>query len=63
MKAIYCPQISHGKNYKTEAEEQHRKNIFYENKQFIEDHNENFEQGLVSFSLKMNHFGDLVRYV
>ncbi|CAH1391324.1 unnamed protein product [Nezara viridula] len=55
-------KISHGKKYKTLAEEQHRMNIFYDNKQFIENHNKNFEQGLVSFTLEMNRFGDLMNH-
>ncbi|KAE8574108.1 procathepsin L [Halyomorpha halys] len=55
-------KISHGKRYKTATEEEFRRKIFYDNKQFIEDHNTNFEQGLVSFTLKMNHFGDLMNH-
>ncbi|WP_214289066.1 C1 family peptidase, partial [Acinetobacter pittii] len=33
--------------------------IYLKNKQKIDEHNKNYEKGLVSYHMKMNHFGDL----
>ncbi|KAG0445579.1 hypothetical protein HPB47_013712, partial [Ixodes persulcatus] len=48
-----------GKNYSTPIEETLRKKIFFENRYMIARHNEKYAKGLVSFSLKMNGYGDL----
>ena len=56
-------QQTHEKTYSTPDEENLRMTIFHKNKEMIEEHNKKYEQGLVSYSLKMNHFGDLVYYL
>ncbi|CAH1391323.1 unnamed protein product [Nezara viridula] len=52
-------KLAHGKIYKSIAEERFRKNVYVENKMKIDEHNKRYEQGLVSYKLSMNHFGDL----
>nr|XP_024219379.1 cathepsin L isoform X3 [Halyomorpha halys] len=52
-------KIIHGKSYESVTEENARMKIFRENKQKIEEHNEQYQKGLVSFFLKINRFGDL----
>ncbi|CAN7988803.1 unnamed protein product [Ixodes hexagonus] len=51
----------HGKNYSSPIEETLRKKIFFENRYMIARHNEKYAKGLVSFSLKMNAYGDLLQ--
>ena len=55
----YLFQLSHGKTY-GKVEEAFRLKVFAENKHAIAKHNQLFSQGLRSFTMKMNHFGDLV---
>ncbi|XP_024081125.1 cathepsin L1-like isoform X3 [Cimex lectularius] len=52
----------HGKAYKNLLEEKFRKNVFISNKMKIDQHNEMFRQGLVTYDMKMNHFGDLLEH-
>ncbi|KAL1131621.1 hypothetical protein AAG570_011235, partial [Ranatra chinensis] len=47
------------KDYANGDEEQVRKDIFYDNKKKIEEHNNKFHSGEVSFQLEMNHLGDM----
>lgn len=49
----------HGKSYNYPIEEQFRMNVYKENKKKIEEHNRAYENGEVSFRMKMNQFGDL----
>lgn len=51
-------KAEHGKTYPA-GEEFTRMSIFFENKDRIDAHNELFEAGKVSFSLKLNHFADM----
>ena len=48
----------HGKSYLSEREELERHLIWQSNLKYIEAHNKNSH--ILGFSLKMNHFGDLV---
>jgi len=50
----------HQKTYETEAEDLLRKEIFLNNVQKIEEHNQKFEAGEVSFKLGVNQFADLI---
>merc|ERR1712002_1179939 len=50
----------HKKTYETEAEDLLRKEIFLNNVQKIEEHNQKFEAGEVSFKLGVNQFADLI---
>jgi len=50
----------HQKTYETEAEDVLRKEIFLNNVQKIEEHNQKFEAGEVSFKLGVNQFADLI---
>uniref|UniRef100_T1H868 Cathepsin L n=1 Tax=Rhodnius prolixus TaxID=13249 RepID=T1H868_RHOPR len=52
----------HGKNYRNQFEEMFRMKIFLDNKKKIEEHNAKFEQGEVSYKMKMNHFGDMMAH-
>ncbi len=53
-------KLVHNKLYETKDEEDLRFSIWQSNMKLIEEHNQKFEQGLVSFSLNMNKFGDMV---
>ncbi|XP_045612361.1 cathepsin L-like peptidase [Procambarus clarkii] len=53
-------KLEHGKKYKSAVEESFRLKIFTENKHHIAAHNKLFAQGLKSYSLKMNRFGDML---
>lgn len=50
---------SFGKQYSNLREEHLRFQLYLQNKDLIQEHNEKYEKGLVSFSMKMNEFGDL----
>ncbi|KAG8256913.1 hypothetical protein J6590_059863 [Homalodisca vitripennis] len=52
-------KVAHEREYDTPEEEETRKNIFLENLQFVREHNENFENGEVSFDVEINKFSDL----
>jgi cathepsin L len=48
----------HGKQYDGQ-EDQDRRKIYIKNSQIVLQHNKEFQQGLQSFKLEMNHFGDI----
>lgn len=50
----------HTKFYKTTEEENSKFGIWQLNKNLIEEHNKKYELGLVSYTLRMNEFGDMV---
>lgn len=52
-------KAKHGRNYTTADEENRRLGIFVRNTMFIERHNRKFYRGLVTYSLRMNKFGDM----
>ncbi|VEN50184.1 unnamed protein product [Callosobruchus maculatus] len=54
-------KIEHGKTYKTLSEEQKRFSIFKSNLRDIEEHNERYERGEVSYMMKINQFGDMTK--
>merc|ERR1711928_116202 len=51
-------KITHGKTYAA-AEEELRMTIYLQNRDMIAAHNARFEKGEVSYSMKMNQFGDM----
>ena len=51
-------KTQHGKSYQSEQEEMERNVIWQSNKKYIEAHNQNSH--ILGFTLKMNHFGDVV---
>ncbi|KAG8227592.1 hypothetical protein J437_LFUL000693 [Ladona fulva] len=55
-------KLQHKKNYDSEIEENFRMKIFMENKRKIAKHNSNFENGIVSYKLRLNKFGDLLSH-
>ncbi|XP_063362567.1 procathepsin L-like [Cydia amplana] len=54
-------KLTHNKIYKSVAEEMRRMEIYALNKYKIVQHNELFEQGQVSFKLKVNKYSDMER--
>ena len=50
---------THKRLYRTAEDEDLRFNIWQKNLKFINEHNKKYEQGLVSFSLAMNEYGDM----
>ena len=52
--------MQYKKDYANGDEEQHRMQIFLNNKKMIDEHNAKFDQGLVTYTMAMNHLGDLV---
>ena len=53
-------KLFHAKNYTSVEEDTFRLKIFSDNKAMIEKHNTLAQQGMKSYFLKMNHYGDLV---
>lgn len=53
-------QMQYGKQYRSSKDDAYRQSVFEQNQEFINNHNEQYENGLVSFSLAMNQFGDMV---
>jgi C1A family cysteine protease len=51
-------KATHHKAYQNESEDNFRKSIFLSNLELIESHNRKYDQGLVSYSLQINHFAD-----
>nr|BAC65418.1 cathepsin L [Pandalus borealis] len=52
-------KLTHAKVYTHGKEDLYRRSIFENNQKVVEEHNERFRQGLVTFDLKMNRFGDM----
>lgn len=55
-------KTKHGRNYTSAHEELLRFKIFTENSLFIARHNEKYVKGLVSYSLGINQFGDMLHH-
>lgn len=55
-------KLEHGKSYDSETEEEFRRKAWMDNKYFIAHHNKKYYNGLVSFKLKMNNFGDMLHH-
>lgn len=52
-------QSTYSKSYESEAEEAYRKSIYIENKNLIDQHNELYYDGFVSYELALNAYSDL----
>lgn len=55
-------KLEHGKVYDNEMEDKFRMKIYAENKHVIAKHNQRYQQGLVSYSLKQNKYGDMLHH-
>ncbi|CAG9133299.1 Cathepsin L [Plutella xylostella] len=55
-------KMEHSKKYDSEVEDKFRMKIYAENKHRIAKHNQKFEQGLVSYKLKQNKYGDMLHH-
>ncbi|KAK7604872.1 hypothetical protein V9T40_006058 [Parthenolecanium corni] len=59
---IGFPEVEerYSKTYENENEENFRMQVYINNSIYINEHNERYAKGQVSFELGMNHFGDLL---
>jgi len=55
-------KLEHGKQYKSDTEEQFRMKIFMDNKNKIAKHNQDFASGKVTFKLGLNKYADLLHH-
>ncbi|GAB6027588.1 hypothetical protein CHUAL_001831 [Chamberlinius hualienensis] len=55
-------KLQYGKTYKDREEEQYRMDIYINNRLSIATHNQRYHQGLVTFEMGMNKFGDLLEH-
>ena len=55
-------KAEHNKNYNSDIEEKFRMKIYMDNKQKIAKHNANYEMKKVSYKMKMNKYGDMLRH-
>ncbi|GAB6027587.1 hypothetical protein CHUAL_001830 [Chamberlinius hualienensis] len=55
-------KLQYGKTYKDREEEQYRMDIYINNRLSIASHNQRYHQGLVTFEMGMNKFGDLLEH-
>lgn len=55
-------KMEHDKQYDSELEDKFRMKIYAENKHRIAKHNQRFEQGLVSYRLRTNKYGDMLHH-
>uniref|UniRef100_A0A3B4G4L5 Cathepsin propeptide inhibitor domain-containing protein n=1 Tax=Pundamilia nyererei TaxID=303518 RepID=A0A3B4G4L5_9CICH len=53
---------THGKSYKKDVEDAHRRKLWENNLKMITVHNLEASMGLHTYELGMNHMGDLVRH-
>lgn len=47
-----------GKNYPCENEDKSRMEIFLENRRIIDEHNEQFAKGIVTYEMGLNKYSD-----
>ena len=57
---FFLPQSKHNKQY-TEFEEKFRQKVYIENRHKIARHNLQAANGEHTYTMAMNHFGDMVR--
>jgi len=55
-------KAEHGKTYVNELEEKFRQKVWMENKHKIARHNQQAANGIKSYAIAMNHFGDLLHH-
>ncbi|KAK7605218.1 hypothetical protein V9T40_007076 [Parthenolecanium corni] len=55
-------KLHYSKKYDNNVEDGFRMKIYMDNKHKIYEHNKLYEQGLVSFKMEMNHFGDMLHH-
>merc|ERR1712109_87397 len=61
LKRIFkpIPKNLHGKSYRNKEEDYRRMKVFMDNKEKIASHNSLFHEGKETYSMKMNHLGDM----
>ena len=52
-------QTKFSKTYKNRTEENHHMRIFLKHKAEIEEHNQMYDEGLVSYTVSLNSFSDV----
>ncbi|XP_046489827.1 protein CTLA-2-alpha-like [Neodiprion pinetum] len=52
-------KAKHNKKYETVEEEKKRMTIYLESKEKIAKHNADFEKGITTFKMGINHFADM----
>ena len=60
---IVVSQTKYNKIYDSEYVESMRFSVYLDNRQKIAKHNHKYELGLVTFTMAMNRFGDMVMYI
>ncbi|XP_054270369.1 cathepsin L [Macrosteles quadrilineatus] len=55
-------KMTHGKNYTSDMEDKFRLKVFLDNKHKIIKHNTRYTNGLVSYKLAMNKYGDMLHH-
>ena len=55
-------KVKHNKNYQSDTEDTLRMKIYMENEYMIAKHNRNYEMMKVSYSMKMNKYGDMLHH-
>lgn len=55
-------KMAHKKHFDSEMEDKFRMKIYAENKHKIAKHNQRYEQGLVSYRLEQNKYGDMLHH-
>ena len=55
-------KLRHGKQYDNTQEESFRKKVFMENKRMIAKHNQRAANGLHSYEVAMNKYGDMLHH-
>lgn len=55
-------KMAHKKHFDSEVEDKFRMKIYAENKHKIAKHNQRYEQGLVSYRLEQNKYGDMLHH-
>lgn len=55
----YCFQAKYSKTYKNRTEENRHMRTFLKHKAKVEEHNEKYNEGLVSYTMSLNSFSDI----
>lgn len=58
-----CLQEEHSKHYDTWEDDLYHMRVFLKHKQHIDEHNQQYEDGLVAFKLGHNKYSDIPHHV
>ena len=53
----------HGKNYDSQRDELERHLVWLSNREYIQQHNANAKAGVFGYTLALNRFGDMVKFI